>query len=264
MKKLIITMALMAMAGIASAQNVRYIYIPGDGEHRLGLVLGPSFGQKEMSMSDTRNSSSSTATINSSLGFDIGIRWGYETEWGRTIEWGNHTALMYSMVPFSGEYTVNGGANHEISYLGQAAHLYESPNMVISLSDQLKLTLGIGLDIRFAIPGKTKVDGQTLERVKSSDNGDLLVSILNISAGFDGNVGCKYFITDEMYVGGRLQYNFYSYSFMDMENDFDGGEAKPESYAGMMAVDMANKQSAAIYVPKPMPVQLMFEVGYRW
>lgn len=262
MKKVFIMMALMAMAGIAGAQNVRYVYIPGDGEHRIGLVLGPSFGQKEMVVGE--DGSSKTESISSSLGFTAGLRWGYETEWGRTVGFGNFVALLYNLTPFSGEYHDAANAAHKISYMGQAASIYESPNLTIDLNDQLKLSLGVGLEFRFGIPGKAKVDGVAMERAKSEDNSDLLASIFNVAIGLDGNVGCKYFITDEFYVGGRLQYNFFSYTFMDMDNSFDDDEPMPKNFAGVVAVDRAKNQSVSLYTPKPMPVQLLFEVGYRW
>lgn len=263
MRKTFILAALLAIAGIASAQNVRYVYIPGDGEHRLGLVLGPSFGQRLLYVGDGNATLSETSSIMSSIGFNAGIRWGYETEWGRTVGFGNYVSLYYGMVPFSGEYLGSDGLSHKLKYNGQSAHIYESPNMTFDLNDQMKLSIGVGLDFGFAIPGKAKVDGVRMNRVASDEEDvDLLMSIFTIAIGFDGNVGYKYFLTDDFYVGARLQYNFYTLS---LGSAWDADEApEGKGTAGIIAVDRSKSYASSIYLPDRQPVQLLFEIGYRW
>ena len=265
MKKQLILMAFMAMVGIAGAQmtTTHYVYIPGDGEHRLGFVLGPGFGQKSLYVGDKDTDPDKFIPATSSLGFTAGLRWGYETEWGRTVGFGNFMALLYTFQPFSGQYTDISSTSHTVKYTGQCAHLYESPNLTIDISDELKLSLGVGLDLRFTIPGKAKIDGVKMAKAEGDETGfDILETMILLSAGFDANVGCKYFLTEDFYVGARLQYNFYTLSlYRMMAEDSDD---LPKNCAGIVNVDLDKNYATTLYLNDPQPVQLMFEIGYRW
>ena len=86
MKKQTILFTLMLLAGIASAQQIRYIYRPGEGERQMGVILGPTIGQQFM---EVQMGNDDPQRINNLMGFSAGVFWGYETDHGWVIDFGN-------------------------------------------------------------------------------------------------------------------------------------------------------------------------------
>ena len=153
MKHHIIIFALLLVAGIANAQQIRYIYHPGMGEHQMGLILGPTIGSQSMLVKVDDNDQ----YIDNLLGYTAGVFWGYETDHGRAIDFGNHTALLYTFQPFSVKLNYFDGtttSTTRVGFNGQQARFYENPFLSYRATQQLIINAGVGVGLNVGIPSK--------------------------------------------------------------------------------------------------------------
>lgn len=250
MKQHIILFALMLVAGIANAQQIRYIYHPGEGERQMGIVLGSTIGSQSMLVKVDDNDQ----YINNLIGLSAGVFWGYETDHGTVIDFGNHASLLYTYLPFNGKLTYLDGttpSTTRVAFNAQQARFYESPFLAYRATDQLILNAGIGGGINVGIPSQFKRDGVNMGKNQYN-------ILTQCYFDFDANLGAKYYFTDDLFVGVRLQYIFYSFDIRDlaesdMSKDLVGG------------ISFVNEEGPnAIYLPTAKPFQMFFTFGYLW
>ena len=252
MKKHIAILILLFTAVFAGAQEIRYIYVPGDNEHQMGLTLGTTMGSQTVVASayDVQQ------PLQSTLGFEGGVFWGYETDHGTLLEFGNYTMLLYSLSPFRG--TLNGtrtvdGADqpfsHRFSLQMQSVRFYENPFLAYRINDEITLNVGVGFGVATTLSSRYKID-ETLGR--SSYN-----FFTSLCFDLDANLGVKYFITDDLFVGLRLHYAFYTFDIRKLtESSVD-----PDIVG---AIKMDDEGSDALLLPNARPFHVMLSVGHRW
>ena len=252
MKKLITIIALLLTVTVAGAQEIRYIYIPGDGEHQMGITLGTAIGPQTVMASayDIKQ------PLQSTVGFEGGVFWGYETDHSTLLEFGNYAMLLYAVSPFSGmlngtrivdeaEYKVN----HRFSLNIQSVRFYDNPFLAYRVNDEIILNAGVGIGIAAALPSRYKID-ETVGR----SNYNFLTSLY---FDLDANLGVKYFITDDLFVGLRVHYAFYTFDIRKlMESSFD-----PDLVGG---ISMDDEGSRALLLPNARPFHCMLSFGHRW
>lgn len=270
MKKSFIILAFMAFCAMANAQTTyRVVYIPGTGEHQFGFTLSPSFvmGGQHLGVSVLNEGSSSSYTadgrLTNMLGAGVGVFYGYETV-GNTIDWGNYTALSYSVIPFSGEvtYFTNGVAGtHKVSYLAQQVQLQFNPFLAYRINDQFSVSAGVGLDICPWLPSKVNVDGEALE--KGSEEADVSILKALLNSYLDANVGFKYWFSDELYVGLRVQYGFFNVLNLLDDTDKEDVSEILDEVNGVVSIDQNNGTGSFTILPKN-PIQAVFSVGFVW
>lgn len=273
MKKSLILSALLAVGAMAGAQTTyQFVYIPGVGEHQFGLSVAPTFGVQQLSVS-TRNFNSYDedsypveGVATNSLGINAGFFYGYETVHGGTLEQGNHTTLLYSLNPFGGDVTLNHNGTpetHNFKYNSQRLLIHSTSFLTYRISEEISVSGGIGLGFGLSLPSQLKVDGEAIERQKSSDiwGSSLFGSLLNMEFTFDVNVGMKYWLTDEFFLGARLQYCFYT---LNLAKVSDNGNKSKWDYNGAIAFDPDNHTAICnYYYPKSL-LQLVLSAGYTW
>ena len=268
MKKALIIFALAAISVAASAQTYyRVVYIPGPGEHQFGFNLAPSFamGAQHLGVSVTDLGSTSAndadGLLTNMLGVGAGIFYGYETV-GNTLNWGNYTALYYGINPFSGEVTFANGTKHKVDYFAHQVQLQFNPFLSYSINDQLSVSGGLGLNICPWLPSKVKLDGQTLEVSEDADV-SILKSILN--SYLDVNAGVKYWFSDELYVGLRLQYDFFNVmNLLENAGELDEDSSDILDVAnGAVSIDMNKGTASTMILPKN-TIHAIFSVGFVW
>lgn len=218
MKRTLILAAIMALGAVVNAQmTYRVVYIPGEGEHQFGFNLAPSFPSQHLGVGaegvDAATNSTFSYDVNGMMtnvmGVSLGMFYGYETV-DNTLNWGNYVSLAYGVNPFSGEVTLthNGvSEKHKVSLLSQQVQLHFNPFLAYRISNQLSVSLGVGLCIAPLLPSKVTVDGQAMQKSANSE-ASILMSLLN--SCLDANAGVKYWFSDDMYVGLRLQYAFFN------------------------------------------------------
>lgn len=270
MKKQLVLVALMAVCALANAQmTYRVIYIPGDGEHQFGVNFAPSFASQHLAVNAngidaaTGNAFSYDVDgmVSNMVGVSLGMFYGYETV-DRTINWGNYTSLAYGVNPFAGEVTLthnNVSENHKVNLLLQQVKLHINPFLSYRINDLFSLSAGIGIYISPILPSKVKVDGQAMEKPADFES-SLLMSLLN--SGLDANAGVKYWFSDEMYVGLRIQY-----AFANLLNIFGSLDEEDEEVLkqanGSVAFNLDESTGRYTILPKN-PIQAVFSVGYVW
>ena len=249
MKQHIIFFALMLVSIIASAQQFRYIYIPGDGEHQVGAVLGPSIGSQYMLVKVDDNDQ----YINNLFGITAGVFWGYETDHGTALDFGNHLFLLYTYQPFSGTLDYFNGittATTRVRFNAQQARLYENPFLSYRVNQQLILNAGVGLGINFGIPSKFSRDG-VATKIQYSIFSQLFTD-------FDANIGARFYITDDLFVGAHVHWSFYSFDIRDVA---DGD--LPKDYVGAISFIEENGPNG-VYMPTAKPFQVMLSFGHTF
>lgn len=272
MKKNLILSVLLVIGAMANAQTMyQVIYIPGVGEHQFGLSVAPTFGAQQVGVT-TRNFDSYDEgsypvedMLTNGLGVNAGIFYGYETLHGRTLEQGNYLSLLYSTNPFNGDVTLTRNRipeTHNFKYLAQRVLVHSTSFLTYRISDEISVSGGIGLGFGLSLPGQLKVDGEAIERQKSSDplGLPLFSSLRNMEFTFDINAGMKYWLTDEFFLGARLQYCFYT---LNVEKVADDDKSKWD-YNGVISFDPDNHTATCnYYYPKSL-VQLVLSVGLAW
>lgn len=255
MKKQTILFTLMLLAGIASAQQIRYIYRPGEGERQMGVILGPTIGQQFM---EVQMGNDDPQRINNLMGFSAGVFWGYETDHGWVIDFGNHAQLLYSFLPFSGkvEFTDANGSksSSRVGFNAQQVRFYENPFLAYRVNEQLIINAGVGMGINAGIPSKFRRDG-----VSAKAQYNILTSLY---ADFDANIGAKYYITDDLFVGLHVHWAFYSFDIRDL---MEADESWTKDFVGGISFpDDPEKEPNCVYLPTAKPFQVMFSFGHTW
>ena len=249
MKQHVILFALLLVAGIANAQQIRYIYHPGEGERQMGLIIGPTIGSQSMLVKVDNNDQ----YINNLIGYTAGIFWGYETDHGRAIDFGNHTMLLYTFQPFGGNLNYFDGTTTTTTRVGfnaQQVRFYVNPFLSYRATQQLIINAGLGMGLNAGIPSKYSRDGFA---AKAQYN--LLTQFF---VDFDANIGARYYITDDLFVGAHVHWAFYSFDIRDLaESDI------PKDMVGGISF-VAEDGPNAIYMPTAKPFQVMLSFGYTW
>lgn len=252
MKKHIYFFALLLVAGIANAQQIRYIYRPGEGERQMGFILGPTIGSQSMLVAVD----SSDHYINNLIGYTAGVFWGYETDHGRAIDFGNHAMLSYSFIPFNGkvDYTdANGSkATSNIGFNAQQVRFYENPFLAYRINQQFIINAGVGLGINAGIPSKYRRDG-----VSAKANYNILTQLY---VDFDANIGAKYYITDDLFIGLHVHWAFYKFDIRDL---MEADESWTKGLVGGISFPVDPEKSPnCVYLPTAKPFQVLFSFGY--
>ena len=252
MKKHLTILIMILMGAMAGAQEMRYIYIPGDNEHQMGLTLGTAMGPQAVRVS----AYGLQKDLQSTFGFEGGVFWGYETDHSTLLEFGNYAMLLYSLSPFQGildgERPVDDATrpfSHRFGLQVQSVRFYENPFLAYRINDEIVLNAGIGLGIAAALPSRYKID-ETVGR--SSYN-----FVTSLYFDLDANLGVKYFINDGLFVGLRVHYSFYTFDIRSlMESSMD-----PDLVG---AIIMDEEGSNAILLPNARPFHFMLSIGHRW
>lgn len=249
MKQHVFFFALLLAAGIANAQQIRYIYHPGEGERQMGVILGPTIGSQSMLVRVDDNDQ----YINNLIGYTAGVFWGYETDHGRAIDFGNHASLLYTFQSFSGKLNYFDGTTTAITrvgFNGQQARFYENPFLSYRVNQQLILNAGVGIGLNVGIPSKYSRDG-----IVGKAQYNLLTQVF---VDFDANIGARFYIADDLFIGAHVHWAFYSFDIRDlaesdMSKDLVGG-------ISFVAEDGPN----AVYMPSAKPFQVMLSFGHTW
>lgn len=271
MKKIFTIFTLLALTVMVSAQTTVWVYIPGDGERQIGFSLSPTFCGQHLQINAKGDDPvgygeltyATDGMVNNLMGFNAGIFNGYETVWGRTIESGNYFSLYYGVNPFSGEVTIirnNIPEKHKISYTTQHVQLHINPFITYNINEQFSVSLGIGMNITPNLNSKVKVDGETWERAKMDFDETLFLNILNFY--FDGNVGVKYWFTDDWFVMARFQYSFFSPINLVFKKDQEALNLL-NNVNGSITLQMDQKTANSVILHKN-TFQAAFSIGYCW
>lgn len=250
MKQHIIFFALLLVAGIASAQQIRYIYHPGEGERQMGVILGPTIGSQSMLVKVDNNDQ----YIDNLIGYTAGVFWGYETDHGMAIDFGNHVALLYTFQPFGGKLNYFDGTTTtttRVGFNGQQMRFYENPFLSYRVNQQLILNAGVGACINAGIPSKYSRDGSIVGKAQYNILAQLFVD-------FDANVGARYYFTDDLFVGAHVHWAFYSFDIRDLAES----DMSKDLVGGISFV--AEEGPNAVYMPTAKPFQVMFSFGHTW
>lgn len=274
MKKLFVFMALAAILQCAQAQRYTHIvYIPADGEHHFGFSVAPSFGRQTFGVGvegagtgTLSGQSDMWGSMTSDMGVGAGLFYGYETRHGRTLEWGNYTSLYYNVTPFGGTVAYGPGTEqteHRLSYLAQRVVLHVNPFLAYVINDEWSVSAGVGLSVGPQLKSRVRVDGTPMAPDESSgmDFFNMVMGFLNLNV--DANAGVKYWFGDDVFVGMRLQYTFFSLSSLalfDEEGDIDL-EKFPN---GVVALNPAKGTATARYFQPKNAFQAVVSVGYVW
>ncbi|MBQ6068374.1 MAG: hypothetical protein IJK84_02630 [Bacteroidales bacterium] len=247
MKKHFFFFTLLLVAGIASAQQIRYIYRPGEGERQMGVILGPTIGSQSLLVKVDDNDQ----YIDNLIGYTAGIFWGYETDHGRAIDFGNHASLLYTLQPFSGKLNYfDGTTTTRVGFNGQQIRFYENPFLSYRATQQLIINAGVGIGLNAGLPSKYHRDGETF---KAQYN--LLTQLF---FDFDANVGARYYITDDLFVGAHVHWAFYTFDIRDLAES----DMSKELVGGISFV--AEDGPNAVYMPSTKPFQVLFSFGHTW
>ncbi len=270
MKRTLILAALMAFGAIVNAQmTYRVVYIPGDGEHQFGFNLAPSFGSQHLgvgaegvdALTNNTFSYNVDGMMTNIMGVSLGMFYGYETV-DHTLNWGNYVSLAYGVNPFSGEVTLthNGvSEKHEVSLLSQQVQLHFNPFLAYRINNQLSVSLGVGLCFAPMLPSKVTVDGQAMQKSADAET-SILMSLLN--SYLDGNAGVKYWFSDDMYVGLRLQYAFIN--ALSIFGDADSDDEEVLEHANG-SVKFNLDEGTGRYTILPVNhIQAVLSVGFVW
>lgn len=270
MKKTLVLVTLMAICTLANAQmSYRVIYIPGDGEHQFGVNFAPSFASQHLAVNangiDAATGNAFSYDVDgmatNMMGVSLGLFYGYETV-DNTLNWGNYTSLAYGVNPFAGEVTLthNGvSENHKVNLLLQQVTLHFNPFLAYRINDQFSVSAGLGIFVSPLLSSKVRVDGAALE--KSSDmETSILMSLLN--SGFDANAGVKYWFSDELYVGLRIQYAFARLLNIFGKDDSDDMDVL-EKVNGNITFNLDEGTGRYTVLPRN-PIQAVFSVGFVW
>ena len=109
------------------------------------------------------------------------------------------------------------------------------------------------------------MDGQSLSNGSDDAETSWLLNILNIYV--DANVGAKYWFSDDMFVGLRVQYSFFNV-FHLLESVMGGEDADSvndvlEGINGVVDIDLDKNTSQSMILPKN-AIQAVFSIGYAW
>ncbi|MBR1834552.1 MAG: hypothetical protein IJ785_03500 [Bacteroidales bacterium] len=275
MKKIVLFLFLAACLQQVDAQ-IRYIYVPGDGERQFGLSLTPSYCAQQMGVgitatgpTGTEQSLSTKGTIDNNVGFSAGLFYGYETRHNRTIEFGNYATVYYSINPFSGTVSVERDGKteqHEVKYTAQRILLHFNPFLSYSINDQFSLSAGLGVSLAPQLKSKVRYDGKPMDLAAAKSSRfdafeNLFMGLMNFH--FDANVGAKYWFSDQLFCGARLQYCFYTLSILSLFGK--DGEADLSEYPnGVVNLNLANGTGTANYFLPGSKVQMVLSLGYVW
>ena len=241
--------ALLLVACIANAQQIRYIYHPGDGERQMGVILGPTIGAQSMLIKVDDNDQ----YINNLIGYTAGVFWGYETDHGRAIDFGNHTALLYTFQPFGGKLNYFDGTTTtttRVKFNAQQVRFYVNPFLAYRATQQLIINAGLGMGVNVGIPSKYSRDG-----IVGKAQYNLLTQLF---VDFDANVGARYYITDDLFVGAHVHWAFYSFDIRDLAES----DMSKDLVGGISFV--AEGGPNAVYMPTAKPFQVMLSFGHTW
>lgn len=272
MKKIFTILSLLAVCAMVNAQTTYHVvYIPGDGERQFGFSLAPSFCSQHLNVNASNVDRAGQfnyevdGTVNSLMGFNAGLFYGYETQWGNFIEWGNITSLFYNITPFSSEVTFNHNGtieSHKVKYTAQHVILHVNPFISHRFSDELSVNLGLGFLLSPRFSNKASVDGVAMTEQRDFD-ASLLQNLFNIS--FDANLGVKYWFTEQWYAGLRVQYNFAS--LVSLFSKMDNSETEVDEVLsvanGNIRLNLDEKTFRTILINKP-SIQTVLSLGYTW
>ena len=275
MKKAFIILSMMAVCAIAGAQSgFRYVYIPGAGERQFGFSLSPTYCAQHIVVKAEGFNSALNKTVsydvdgmvNNHLGYSAGLFYGYETTHGRALEWGNYASLYYGLNPFHGTVTINRNGvpeEHKISYTTQYIKLHVMPFLTYNINEEFSVSAGLGFSIAPTLSNKLKLDRQAVENISDQTENNLTMSILGFN--FDANVGMKYWLTDEWFIGARVQYSFLNLLNIlgREENNSDFTNDALKEYNGAAKINLDNGTGNCLLYPKNY-IQTVFSIGYTW
>ena len=268
MKKSFIILTLMALCAMSCAQTYYHVvYRPGTGEHQFGFTLAPSFAMgaqrlgvtvKDVGAADYVDA---TGRLTNAMGVGAGVFYGYETV-GNTLDWGNYTSLSYAIAPFTGKVDfATGGVTgtHKVDYLVHQIQLQFNPFLAYRINDQFSVSAGLGLDICPWLPSKVRLDGEALE---SSDDSETTILKALLNSHIDANVGVKYWFSDELFVGLRLQYGILN--ILDVIGGLDEeSEEVVGDINGVVGINLDNGTGRCTILPVK-NLQAVFSVGFVW
>ncbi len=267
MKKLFLLLVMAAMLPSAFGQ-FRIIYVPGDGEHQFGISLSPTYSSQLFGVGATAGGADleTSGQLTNSIGVGAGLFYGYETRHNRTIEFGNYLSVYYTVNPFSGTVDVMRDGQretHTVQYNAQRIVFHFNPFLSYMINEQLSVSAGLGASLGPQLLGRAKVDGSLVERPKNSDESvaSLILSLFNIP--FDVNAGVKYWFSDELFCGLRVQYCFYTLSMLSLFDE--GSNLDLNKFPnGAVGLDLTGGTAVANYVLPKSTVQAVVSLGYVW
>ena len=101
------------------------------------------------------------------------------------------------------------------------------------------------------IPSQFKRDGVTMGKNQYN-------IITQCYFDFDANLSAKYYFTDDLFVGVRLQYVFYSFDIRDLAES----DMSKNLVGGISFVN--EEEPNAVYMPTAKPFQVMLSFGHTW
>ncbi len=263
----------MALGMAASAQmTYRVVYVPGPGERQAGFSVMPAFVPQHLNVEGTwvdavsgdRMSQDAEQRLSNLVSVGVGAFYGYETV-GHDFGWGNYTSLYYSVTPFSGTVTLSPNGTpeeHQLSFLAQHVRLQVNPFLSYRISDRFSVSAGLGINLAPRLSSKVKMDGQALEKSNSGDEESLVLNILS-GLALDANAGMKYWFSDDMFVGLRLQYAFLNViDLLSRDNSEDADELLQE-VNGVVSLDLDNQTARTTLLPRN-SFQAVFSFGFAW
>lgn len=262
MKKAFILLSFMALCAAAGAQTTyRVVYIPGVGEHQFGFSLAPTYNPQHLGV--TFESASFASSIDAEgfvtnmIGVNAGLFYGYETV-GNTIDWGNYTSLFYGLTPFSGTVSLN-TQDYKINYLSHRIMLHFNPFLAYRINDQFSVSAGLGLSLAPEFASSLTLNGQRLASDADAE-ASLFSQILSIY--IDGNAGVKYWFSDEMFVGLRVQYAFANVINLLGKMDEESAEVLSQAN-GAISIDLDKNTWRSTILPRN-PIYAVLSIGYVW
>lgn len=243
---------LTSMLVVMAQMRTVYIYHPGTGEHRGGFSVTPTFG-KSFIECGFDNEGTQIASLSNLMGIGIEGFWGYDTEHGNAVEWSSLSSLGLRYQSFGGSVVDALNVAHDVRVAAPMAYFKVTEALLIPINSQLHLGVGIDAMLSYSFTGGVRVDGQKYAKSPAE----------NFLTGFGFTLGAmveaKYFITDQMYVGTRLGYMFYTF---DLRNLLD--DESLSSIAGVVGLNQNGNTASSIHLAEIQPFNLSLQLGFRW
>lgn len=257
MKKILtILFFLTSMLVVMAQMQTVYIYHPGTGEHRGGFSVTPTLG-KSFIASSFDNQGTQIASLSNLMGIGIEGFWGYDTEHGNAVEWSSISSLGLRYQSFSGSVVDALNVAHDVRAAAPMAYVKVTDAMLIPINSQFRLGVGIEAMLSYSFAGGVRVDGE--KYAKPSDPSDVITSVLTrLGITLGAMAEAKYFLTDEMYVGTRLGYMFYTFDLRFLEDE------SQSSIAGALSLSPKDNTAELFHFAEIQPFYLSLQLGFRW
>lgn len=256
MRKILTLLLFMAsMAAVMAQYRTINVYIPGPGEHRGGFSLTPAYGESTVRGTIDRKPA---GTLSNQMGIGFEAFIGHETEHGRMIEWSSLFSIGIRYQSYSGVLTDTLNQTHDVSLNAPSMHIKFNEAMIIPVTDELHLGIGIEFLLGGGASGKARIDGEKYTAIGKESLIGSIFSDMGICLG--ATLEARYFFADNMYVAARLGYTPLN---IDISASLDDDKYTLNS-AGVLNLSQSKHESYFKHYSCAQPFNMALQFGFRW